>query len=128
MLINRKEFSSNLEVSAISIGISSSASSLFQTISSTLQFSTKSSQHREVADRYSKIITKIKFEFIDHSNEDFMVELENQILDVQNMCKFFPPLFIYQEYKIYREEQLLFKNSQENNCTQTEPIEVKTIV
>jgi hypothetical protein len=93
-------------VSAISVGISASMSSLFQTLSTTLQFNTKSDQHRDVADRYGKIITKIKFEFIDHSNDEFMVELENQILEVQNMCKFFPPIFLYEEYKKYKMKQI----------------------
>jgi len=89
---------------AICVGISSSTSSLFQAVSSTLQFNTKSDLHRDVADRYGKIITKIKFEFIDHSNDDFMLELENQILEVQNMCKYAPPIFLYDAYKEYKEK------------------------
>jgi len=91
-------------IAAISVGISSSTSSLFQAVSSTLQFNTKSDLHRDVADRYGKIITKIKFEFIDHSNDDFMLELENQILEVQNMCKYAPPIFLYDAYKDYKEK------------------------
>jgi hypothetical protein len=110
-------------VSAISIGISASISSLFQTLSTTLQFSTKSDQHRNVADRYGKIITKIKFEFIDHSNEDFMTELENQILEVQNMCKFFPPIFLYDEYKNFKNKQ----TTQHISSQTEELIEVKII-
>jgi hypothetical protein len=110
-------------VSAISIGVSASISSLFQTLSTTLQFNTKSDQHRNVADRYGKIITKIKFEFIDHSNEDFMMELENQIIEVQNMCKFFPPIFLYEEYKKYKMNQ----TSQDNFSQTEELVEVKVI-
>jgi hypothetical protein len=89
-------------VAAISVGISASTSSLFQAVSSTLQFNTKSDLHRDVADRYSKIITKIKFEFVDHSNEDFILDLESQILDVQNMCKYSPPMFLYEAYKEFK--------------------------
>ena len=110
-------------VSAISIGVSASISSLFQTLSTTLQFNTKGDQHRNVADRYGKIITKIKFEFIDHSNEDFMMELENQIIEVQNMCKFFPPIFLYEEYKKYKMNQ----TSQDNFSQTEELVEVKVI-
>ena len=107
--------------SAISIGVSASMSSLFQTLSSTLQFNTKSAQHRDVADRYGKIITKIKFEFIDHSNEDFMNDLETQILEVQNMCKYVPPMFLYEQYKIFKASQTTSSSSsqtdEENNGT-----------
>ena len=110
-------------ISAISVGISASMSSLFQTLSSTLQFNTKSDQHRDVADRYGKIITKIKFEFIDNSNDDFMLELENQILEVQNMCKFFPPIFLYDEYKKYKMNQ----TSQHNSSQTEELFEIKIV-
>ena len=117
-------------ISAISIGVSASISSLFQTLSTTLQFSTKSDQHRNVADRYGKIITKIKFEFIDHSNEDFMTELENQILEVQNMCKFFPPIFLYDEYKKFKSKQM-FQNisiqTEESMHKKDELVEIKII-
>ena len=55
--------------------------------------------HREVADRYNKIVTSIKFEIIDnHTEENFMAELEKQILDVQNYCKYLPPMFFYDLY------------------------------
>lgn len=108
--------------SAISIGVSASMSSLFQTLSSTLQFSTKSDQHRDVADRYGKIITKIKFEFIDHSNEDFMNDLETQILEVQNMCKYLPPMFLYEKYKIFKSKQTTSSSS-----SQTDEYELKEI-
>ena len=117
-------------ISAISIGVSASISSLFQTLSTTLQFSTKSDQHRNVADRYGKIITKIKFEFIDHSNEDFMTELENQILEVQNMCKFFPPIFLYDDYKKFKSKQM-FQNisiqTEESMHKKDELVEIKII-
>ena len=103
LISSSDQTSSNFKYSAaICVGVISSSSSLFQAVSSTLQFNTKSELHRDVADRYGKIITKIKFEFIDHSNEDFMLELENQILEVQNMCKYAPPMFLYEAYKEYK--------------------------
>lgn len=103
LISSSDQTSANFKYSAaICVGVISSSSSLFQAVSSTLQFNTKSELHRDVADRYGKIITKIKFEFIDHSNEDFMLELENQILEVQNMCKYAPPMFLYEAYKEYK--------------------------
>ena len=90
---------------SITIGVIASVSSVFQTLSSTLNFGTKCELHRDVADRYDKIITNIKFEFIDHSDDNFITDLEKQILDVQNMCKYFPPMHFYEEYKIFKKKQ-----------------------
>lgn len=90
---------------SITIGIIAAISSVFQTLSSTLNFATKCELHRNVADKYDKIITNIKFEFIDHSDDNFIKELEKQILDVQNMCKYFPPMKFYEKYKIFKKKE-----------------------
>jgi hypothetical protein len=90
---------------SITIGVIAAVSSVFQTLSSTLNFATKCELHRNVADKYDKIITNIKFEFIDHSDDNFIKELEKQILDVQNMCKYFPPMKFYEKYKIFKKKQ-----------------------
>ena len=85
--------------SAVSVGVIAAVSSVFQALSSTLKFGTKAELHREVADRYSKIVTSIKFEIIDnHTEDNFMADLEKQILDVQNYCKYLPPMFFYDLY------------------------------
>jgi hypothetical protein len=96
---------------SITIGVIAAVSSVFQTLSSTLNFATKCELHRNVADKYDKIITNIKFEFIDHSDDNFIKELEKQILDVQNMCKYFPPIHFYEEYKIFKKKQLSHKTT-----------------
>jgi hypothetical protein len=94
---------------SITIGVIAAVSSVFQTLSSTLNFATKCELHRNVADRYDKIITNIKFEFIDHSDDNFITELEKHIIDVQNMCKYFPPMHFYEEYKKFKKQELSHK-------------------
>ena len=84
---------------AVTVGVIAAVSSVFQALSSTLKFGTKCELHREVADRYSKIITSIKFEFIEHTDAHFITLLEQQILEVQNVCKYLPPMFLFEQYK-----------------------------
>jgi hypothetical protein len=96
---------------SITIGVIAAVSSVFQTLSSTLNFATKCELHRNVADKYDKIITNIKFEFIDHSDDNFIKELEKQILEVQNMCKYFPPIHFYEQYKIFKKKQQSHKTT-----------------
>jgi hypothetical protein len=118
-------------ISSITVGIIAAISSLVQALSSTLQFGTKSELHRDVADRYEKIITSIKFEFVDHSDENFIEELEKQIIEVQNMCKYFPPMFFYEEYRRFKKKEMdELKRLQINHETkhiQTDPYELTSI-
>lgn len=119
-------------ISSITVGIIAAISSLVQALSSTLQFGTKSELHRDVADRYEKIITSIKFEFVDHSDENFIEELEKQIIEVQNMCKYFPPMFFYEQYRQYKKKELdelrKLEIVNENKTIQTDPYELTSIV
>jgi len=119
-------------ISSITVGIIAAISSLVQALSSTLQFGTKSELHRDVADRYEKIITSIKFEFVDHSDENFIEELEKQIIEVQNMCKYFPPMFFYEEYRRFKKKELdelkRLQINNENKHIQTDPYELTSIL
>lgn len=119
-------------ISSITVGIIAAISSLVQALSSTLQFGTKSELHRDVADRYEKIITSIKFEFVDHSDENFIEELEKQIIEVQNMCKYFPPMFFYEEYRRFKKRELdeikRLEIINEHKHIQTDPYELTSIV
>jgi hypothetical protein len=118
--------------SSITVGIIAAVSSLVQALSSTLQFGTKSELHRDVADRYEKIITSIKFEFVDHSDENFIEELEKQIIEVHNMCKYFPPMFLYERYRQFKKKEIdelnkLQINNDHKNI-QTDPYELTSIL
>lgn len=119
-------------ISSVTVGVIAAISSLVQALSSTLQFGTKSELHRDVADRYEKIITSIKFEFVDHSDENFIEELEKQIIEVQNMCKYFPPMFFYEQYRQFKKKELdelkRFELQRDHKNIQTEPYELTNIV
>jgi hypothetical protein len=118
--------------SSITVGIIAAVSSLVQALSSTLQFGTKSELHRDVADRYEKIITSIKFEFVDHSDENFIEELEKQIIEVQNMCKYFPPMFLYERYRQFKKKEIeALKKLQIQNDhkqVQTDPYQLTSVL
>ena len=63
--------------------------------------------------RYSKIITSIQFEFIEHTDAHFITVLEQQILEVQNLCKYLPPMFLFEQYK--KHLVLMGKCNNDNN-------------
>lgn len=118
--------------SSITVGIIAAVSSLVQALSSTLQFGTKSELHRDVADRYEKIITSIKFEFVDHSDENFIEELEKQIIEVQNMCKYFPPMFLYERYRQFKKKEIeelkKLQIQNEHKQIQTDPYQLTSVL
>ena len=83
---------------SLSVGILASISTMFQSFSSTINYSTKSKIHRETAGHYEKLLTKIEFEMELPNEENFVNELEKTILDIQNKCKYFPPKHIIDSY------------------------------
>jgi hypothetical protein len=83
---------------SLSVGILASISTMFQSFSSTLNYSTKAKIHRETADHYEKLLTKIEFEIELPNEENFINDLEKTILDIQNKCKYFPPKHIIDSY------------------------------
>ena len=83
---------------SISVGVCASVSTLLQSISSSCNYSTKSELHRTATEEYDKLITKINFEIEMPNEKDFVEQMENKILDIQNKCKYIPPQFIIDEY------------------------------
>lgn len=83
---------------SISVGVFASVSTLLQSISSSCNYSTKSELHRTATEEYDKLITKINFEIEMPNETDFIEQMENKILDIQNKCKYIPPQFIIDEY------------------------------
>ena len=83
---------------SISVGVFASVSTLLQSISSSCNYSTKSELHRTATEEYDKLITKINFEIEMPNEKDFIEQMENKILDIQNKCKYIPPQFIIDEY------------------------------
>ena len=83
---------------AIGVGILASVSAMIQSLASAVDYSTKAKSHREAADEFEKLITKIEFEMEMPNEEDFLNNLEQQILDIQSKCKYFPPKYITIKY------------------------------
>ena len=92
---------------SISVGVCASVSTLLQSISSSCNYSTKSELHRTATEEYDKLITKINFEIEMPNEKDFVEQMENKILDIQNKSKYIPPQFIIDE------------NDKQNNINET---------
>ena len=86
---------------------------MFQSFSSTANYSTKAKIHRETADHYEKLLTKIEFEMELPNEENFVTELEKTILDIQNKCKYFPPKHIIDSY-IQKDSNILDHDPNDN--------------
>ena len=77
------------------VGVLSSISTVLQSLSGAYKFSNKSESHRNAAEEFNNLQIKVKFEKdkLDQ-NEKFLIDLENQLLDIQKKCKYLPPQFI----------------------------------
>ena len=98
---------------SLSVGILASISTMFQSFSSIVNYSTKAKIHRETADHYEKLLTKIEFEIDLPNEENFVNELEKTILDIQNKCKYFPPKHIIDSY-IQKDSNILDHDPNDN--------------
>lgn len=98
---------------SLSVGILASISTMFQSFSSTVNYSTKAKIHRETVDHYEKLLTKIEFEMELPNEKNFVNDLEKNILDIQNKCKYFPPKHIIDSY-IEKDSNILDHNSNDN--------------
>ncbi len=97
---------------SLSVGILASISTMFQSFSSTVNYSTKSKIHRDTADHYEKLLTKLEFEMELPNEEHFVDNLEKTILDIQNKCKYFPPKHIIDSYS---EEKSILNHEQKDH-------------
>lgn len=82
----------------ITVGVMASISTMLQSIASVCQYSAKTEAHRTAADEYNKLIVRLKFEMEMPDEPEFTTDLETQILDIQNKCKYIPPQFIMKEW------------------------------
>lgn len=83
----------------IMVGILSSIATLLQSLGSAYRFSAKEESHRHAAEEYDKLGVKVQFEIEMPNEEDFTDTLEQEILDIQNKCRYFAPQFITDKYK-----------------------------
>ena len=73
------------------VGSLGSVGTLCQSFQSALNYNTKAEAFRTAAEKYDKLITKIKFELYHHDEKDFIVTLEKEVLKITSDCKYFPP-------------------------------------
>ena len=83
----------------ISVGILASISAMLQSLASTCKYNAKAEAHRFAAEEYNKLTVRLKFEMEMPNEEDFTDNLEKEILEIKNKCKYFPPQFIIEEWK-----------------------------
>ena len=82
----------------ITVGVMASISTMLQSVASVCQYSAKTEAHKTAADDYNKLIVRLKFEMEMPDEPEFTNDLEQQILDIQNKCKYIPPQFIFKEW------------------------------
>ena len=99
----------------ISVGILASISTMLQSIGSSCKFSAKADAHRQAAEEYSKLLTRIEFEMEMPNEKKFSDEMEKSILEIKNKCNYFVPQFIIDEY------------CQKKKCTQEKKPKFKII-
>ena len=75
----------------IGVGVLTSIASIFQSLSSACAFNVKSEMFRKAADSYDKLITKVQFEIQEPNENDFLLKMEEKILNIKNECKYLPP-------------------------------------
>ena len=73
------------------VGSLGSVGTLCQSFQSALNYNTKAEAFRTAAEKYDKLITKIKFELYNHDETDFIDKLEKEVLKITSDCKYFPP-------------------------------------
>jgi hypothetical protein len=82
----------------ISVGILASISTMLQSIGSSCKFSAKADSHRQAAEEYIKLLTRLEFEMEMPNEKEFADEMEKLILEIKNKCNYFVPQFIIDEY------------------------------
>jgi len=84
---------------SVSVGIMTVFSSMMQSFSNTLKYPAKVEGHQLAADEYSKLLTRLQFEYINPNEEDFFNKMEEEILRIKNNCKYYPLQSVVSKYK-----------------------------
>ena len=82
----------------VTVRILASFSALVQSIASVTRYSAKAEAHQSAADEYNKLLTRLKFEMEMPNEQNFLDNLEQSILEIQNKCNYFPPQSIVNKY------------------------------
>ena len=88
---------------SVSVGIMASGTTLLQSFSNALGFSSKTEAHQNATEAFDQIITKIRFQRINPkttvNDSDFITDLESQIVETKQRCKYIVPDWIEEEYR-----------------------------
>lgn len=84
----------------ISVGVASAVNTLFQSFSNAFEFSTKAESHQNATESYDQLLTTIRFEKMNPSIKPqiFIDNIEKQILDTKQRCKYMIPDAIEELY------------------------------
>jgi hypothetical protein len=86
-------------VFSIIVGILTIISAMLQSFTNTLKYPAKMESHQLAADEYSKLLTKLQFEYINPNEDNFFENIESKILEIKNNCKYYPPQTIVNKYR-----------------------------
>ena len=89
----------NQDVFIILVGIMSAFSTMSQSLSSSVGFSTRKDMFLNAADQYDKNIIKISFEINNPTNQKLVKEIEDDIRKIEDNCKYLPPNWILEEWE-----------------------------
>ena len=89
----------NQDVFIIMVGILSAFSTMSQSLSSSVGFSTRKDMFLNAADQYDKNIIKISFEINNPTNQKLVKEIEEDIRKIEDNCKYLPPNWILEEWE-----------------------------
>jgi len=88
---------------SVGVGIMASCTTLLQSFSNAFGFSTKAEAHQNATESFDQIITKIRFQKVNPKDgvkdTDFITELENQIVETKQRCKYVVPEWVEEEYR-----------------------------
>lgn len=88
---------------SFSVGVMASMSTILQSFSGAFGFQTRAEAHRNTAEEYQKLYTKVNFELAMPNEKDFLGSLEAKMLDIQNKCKYLPPIRIVDAFHRHRQ-------------------------
>ena len=84
----------------MTVGILTILSTALQSVAGTCQYKSRSEAFRIAAEQYEHLLTKLRFECAMPNEQNFIVDLEEKILEVQKKNTYFPPDEISSKYNI----------------------------
>lgn len=100
---------------SIIVGVLTVGSTMIQSFSTNLKYDAKKEANEIAAEEYNKLLTKLQCEIFQPNEPNFINNLENNILEIKNKCKYFPPQLIYKKYENSLDMSKFYNNLNNNN-------------